>query len=602
MGISLPTTSGSRARLRVGCVVVLAALAPIAAIPAAPPASLPVQGFPEELLSQLFVELDSPHFAVRETASKRLAELAQRYDAKETLAAALHNALARPDLSLEVRARLEPIAEEFAPPELPAGALPGEVDALVAFLADGDPRHRAAGQARLARLSERATTFRAVQAELKRHLARPELPFGVREALQTAHGRLRERLIDATDAAEPEFDVPADKIAAWIGEVARGASPDDAKARRIAVESAFRELEDTLLCDRLAPMVSEALANRLKEGVADADASRRLERLHEWSLPGLAAESWSEGDLVSLQLLVIGLPQRPVGAPRITLFDRADDKTAHCASGNSLVPGTYPIGQAIPHPELYGSFFHLIHTPTPRRKARYALTYRRQTTAERRLRLTEQTVRGWTAVKRHPSDVEIDLLFDELDGAAVSKAVGEYLAAVDDRDDDEVSYLGFPSGASRHARVAFKLIRNGTHEALPGLVKALDVGRFRPPTAKGNQYHYGWMAVLGICRRDPWPGVDDFLAGLLHRRERLFVPANDAQDEVPEVGATAAAILAERNGWKPAELGLERMQFDPLNNAGCPGHRFASPAARERVLAMWGRPDHEKVDMPSARQ
>ncbi|MBI1901863.1 MAG: hypothetical protein HYS13_12225 [Planctomycetia bacterium] len=577
MRLTLPKTSCPVACLFFGWMGVLAALADAPASPAV-----------ETLLAAVLVDLDSPKFDVREVASKRLAELAQRPDANDVLAPVLYDALARADLSLEVRARLEPIAEKFSPPELATEALPGEVDTVVALLADGNSRHSAAGHARLARLSKHAQAIRAVQAELKRHLARPELPAEVREALQTAHARLRERLIDSGDAAEPDFDVSAGQIAAWIDEVSRGASPDDPMARCIAVESAFRELEDALLCDRLAPKISEALGRRLETGVADPDAAERLERLHEWSRPGLVAESWSKGELVTLQLLVIGLPQRPVGAPRITLFDRADDKTAHCASGNSLVPGTYPIGQAIPHPELYGSFFHLINTPTPRRKARYELTHRRWTMAGRRLRLTEQTVRGWTAVKRHPTDVEIDLLFDELDGAAVSKAIGEYLAAVDDRDDDEVSYLGFPSGASRHARVAFKLIRHGTHEALPGLVQSLDAGKFRPPTAKGNQYHYGWMAVLGICRRDPWPGVDDFLAGLLHRRERLFVPANDGQDEVPEVGATAAAILAERNGWKTADLGLERMQFDPLNNAGCPGHRFASPAASERVLAMWG--------------
>ena len=54
----------------------------------------------------------------------------------------------------------------------------------------------------------------------------------------------------------------------------------------------------------------------------------------------------------------------------------------------------------------------------------------------------------------------------------------------------------------------------GTKEAMPKLIEAIDNGNFLPPTSR-EPYHLQWLAALAIAQRDPWPEVDDWLAGLI---------------------------------------------------------------------------------------
>lgn len=61
-----------------------------------------------------------------------------------------------------------------------------------------------------------------------------------------------------------------------------------------------------------------------------------------------------------------------------------------------------------------------------------------------------------------------------------------------------------------------------------------------------------WIAALAIAARDPWEGVDRWLAGLVECRDRISF----GQLARGEVGATAAAMLLLRNEFQPRDFGL----------------------------------------------
>ena len=46
---------------------------------------------------------------------------------------------------------------------------------------------------------------------------------------------------------------------------------------------------------------------------------------------------------------------------------------------------------------------------------------------------------------------------------------------------------------------------------MPGLAEAIAKNRFLPPTLLAP-YRLEWLAALSIAARDPWPGVDAWLA------------------------------------------------------------------------------------------
>ena len=124
----------------------------------------------------------------------------------------------------------------------------------------------------------------------------------------------------------------------------------------------------------------------------------------------------------------------------------------------------------------------------------------------------------------------------------------------------------------------------GNHRAIPGLLEALDAGRFLPPTADAP-YRLGWLAALAIAHRDPWPETDAWLARLLDREELLLQKSGNA----PELAATAAALLVKRHQQDPAQFGLEPCGAEAFTDAGLTGYRFHSGANRQKVQQWWNR-------------
>lgn len=554
----------------------------------------------------LVAELASPRFDVRQHAAADLRARPDFFSSELPW-----RLLASPQLPMETRWRLHALASEALltrptpgnPLEVaPLGGLPPSarrarpLPEIVAWLESAESARQAAARDQLQSLFRHAAAsstrgaLPALLADLKQRLADPKLSPPAHRALDHVYQQARLALVNAEPGDWELPSIDSEQVDAWLDDWLRPAASRESHVRRQAAE---RELYDVLLRDENVAIVAARLRRRLEQGVPH-EASPRAEELLEWTQPCLVAESWLDGELKSLQYLIVGQPQRPEGAPQITLFDRANERTAHCVSGNSLLPGDYPVGQAIQHPEIGSVFFHLLYLPTPRRRAQYNQTHGEWTNHQRLRHIAANTIRRWQEDRLNPSEDQVVMLFDELEGVEQGALLGDYLAAVDDKAGDGFSLYGFPYKASCHARICFRLARYGKRSAVPGLVRAIENGRFLPPRADGNPYHYGWIAALAIAVRDPWKGVDEWLAGLIDREDRLFVPlgdsGGDSRGETPTLGATAAAILAERNGWTIADLGLIRIELDHLNNAGCPGHRFASPEARAAVLAIFQPP------------
>lgn len=132
--------------------------------------------------------------------------------------------------------------------------------------------------------------------------------------------------------------------------------------------------------------------------------------------------------------------------------------------------------------------------------------------------------------------------------------------------------------------LAGRLVMLGNHQAIPGLLEALDAGRFLPPKADAP-YRLGWLAALAIAHRDPWPETDAWLAGLLDHKELLIEKSGPA----PELAATAAALLLKRHQQDPALFGLEPCVAEALADAGLSGYRFHSEADRQKMRQWWNR-------------
>jgi hypothetical protein len=221
--------------------------------------------------------------------------------------------------------------------------------------------------------------------------------------------------------------------------------------------------------------------------------------------------------------------------------------------------------------------------------------------APRRLvELSRRTLDAWLARKQPLGGKEL-LVLEQLNAAEVSRFAGPYFAAIDDRmpsaeEQRELAARGAYSfevaSASKavseplslHGILCEQLARRATREAGPGLVQAISVGRVLPPTPQSPR-RLDRIAALAIAARDPWPGADDWLAGLAQRSEPLVA----GRDEGPELGATAAAILLRRHREEPTEFGLIPAGDDFLAEVGVEGYRFASPEAREQFRTWWAR-------------
>jgi hypothetical protein len=128
----------------------------------------------------------------------------------------------------------------------------------------------------------------------------------------------------------------------------------------------------------------------------------------------------------------------------------------------------------------------------------------------------------------------------------------EYFASVPDEPFDLSQLAPMLSDVSSvHRTACLMLALDGSHEVVPMLVEAARGKRFMSLSIDEPQA-MAWIAALAIAARDPWEGIDRWLAGLVQCNDRISF----GQQARGEVGATAAAMLLARNELQPHDFGL----------------------------------------------
>jgi hypothetical protein len=541
-------------------------------------------------VASLLKDLDNETYEVRQLAAKRFEELLAKPELGPLLAAELQQVLLRPDASLEVRWHATRWTRRLpkVPPEPAGDATPAEIDRLIGQLDADGYAARVGAARRLEHLVGNPKLVYPVLRRLKERLANPDLPADSLQRLEAAWQAARRAWLlgDVRDEQWPA--VSAEQLARWIDDLSRSDPADKPGATQAAARIADRELRDLLARDREVPRVVRALEQRLR-GDVDRMPVARLRELLELAQPALVAEYWSGRRHAGEQHLLVGVPSQAEGAARPSHFDRIDDRTAHCVSGQSLTPGDYPVQVAFPHPSDQNAFFHLINLPTPRQRMAY--TYQAKIDDSVRLAAISRRTFDRLLAERRPLDESELTMLAQLDPAELSRFAGKYFNAVEDTRlvmaDEQRPALQ----VSRHGWVCARLAIDGTKDAVPGLLEAIDKGRFLAPTPM-TPYRMADLAALSIARRYPWSEVDVWLAGRVARSELLVstrgvnqAPAWPAVS--PEVGATAAAILLGRHRQPLAPFGLQAAGDPLLVQFGVDGYRFLSPDGRKQVAEWW---------------
>jgi len=568
--------------------------------------------------------LDAEDFVERREAAGQLALLANQPELQHALAAALRRKLLQTTISTEVRLQLDKLLSGL-PPGLPAAkpekASAVQIERLIRLLDHDAYAQRSWARRRLERLLENTKMVCPIMLQLKRRLADGSLSSSRRAHLHLLWRRAHRLWLQSDPSGWELPKVSEKQIDQWLAELVRK-SPLK-QGRWHVHETARRELLDLLVRDEYTEQVKAKLFQRLgapgpDQKIIDRKNLDRLRRLAEWTRPAMAAEIWRKdtttGKLknMTVQHLIVGVAQWPEMGRTTTHFDRINEKTAHLVNGNTLEPGDYPVGRAFPYPGFRVSrwnIFYLINLPTPRRRLAYQ--YNITNSETRRLAdMSRNTLDRILFEKRKLSSQELAYLIPYLDQRAVSRFAGKYFEIPDPFGEKGVSPPA-PPGSGKpfdylgQQRAFFQILyARGTHEAVPGLLKAIENKRFAAANAEHPQ-NLPWITALAIARRETRTEIDSLLASFVERTDRLLL--GDVTG--PDVGATAAAILLSRHGKSLAVYGVEPHESPKLRgpamfntkpatystnsySAGIEvndfsAFRFRSPEHRKKVLDWW---------------
>lgn len=535
---------------------------------------------PEQLrgeMSRLMSDLDSDSYDVRDRAAKRLKELVARSELGKFLAEEFHRTLIRTDVSFEVRKRLEQWRRELPklPPQPVGKVSPKDLDELVLQLDDDSYGVRLGAAERLDWMLGDPKLIFPLMERLKRRLTDERLTTESRRPIKAAWQRARGAwLVGKAIVVSPLPKVSDEQIALWLD----GLEQSDRRS-----ESAERELLDLLARDEYVPKLKRMFEERMARG-QNADAAARLQSLLDWTKPAMVAEFWQNRKWLGEQHLSIGVPSQSAGAVRPSHFDRIDDHTAHCVSGNSLSPGDYPVGVAFPHPTTEDAFFHLINLSTPR--LRMAYPYTTEVQESKRLKaISRRTLDQFATEGRMLSESELVMLAG-LDPVEVSQFASKHFLAIEDGSTAATGPPRWGGRPSRFGMICAQLALDGTKDAAPGLIEAISNGRFMPPTARAP-YKLHLIAALSIASRDPWPKADRWLANCLTSDEPLIAKETDLYSETPTLDATAAAVLLHRHDQTPSRFSLIPIEDPTLNQIQLNTYRFENEESRKKVQQWW---------------
>ena len=523
---------------------------------------------------RLLDQLDDNRFVVRRNAAERLEQLVAQPDLGPFLAAEFHRALVRPDVSFEVRWHLDRWRSRLPRPtvEQAANVSAAELDELVQRLDDDSYARRVGAAKRIGWLLGNPDFVCPLFIRLKHRMGKQNVGDGDHRLLETAYANARKAWLLSNPSGWQLPEVSDEQIDAWL---------DDLLSSSPRSTVAERELLDLLVEDEQVPRVAKAIASRQLHKLDDPSAAR-LAFLSDWTKPVVVSEIWDNRRCDLRQCFLIGVSTPWPGAPKPVLFDRADEQTAHCVSGNMLAPGDYPVGEAFPPPRHgdAGLFFHFVYLSTPRQRMAYAYRMGSDEASELTA-ISHRTLDRMLANRHSLSESEL-LMLDALDPNEVSRFAGRHFLSVDDRSLTTSGPLRHGGRPSRFGTICGVLAIDGTKEAVPGLMEAIAQDRFLPPTVRAP-YQLHWIALLSIAARDPWKDVDAWLAAQIDGTERLAIGRSSA----PELGATAAALLLRRHNEVPEEYGLNPINDPQLGQLHVTGYRFDDDKSREKVRRWW---------------
>lgn len=568
---------------------------------AAEPAGAAANDSVERQVEALVGKLTDEAFSIRDEARQKLEALAAAADSAAVVRRIVEARLATKSGDWEFRATLEAVRRKLPQTSTSSApdvaATPEAIEAVFRDLESNKFAVREEAAERLRPLAEKPATCALVMNRIKRRLDDPEHDVESIRRLAPLW-----RTAWSTWLANPSADAvkpaPVDD-AAIAAQLERLLAPlprnfHTAHALLSPHASAERELLYLLARDDTFERTRDALTKRMESAEKDMlelDAFERLQKIYDWSRPAMVAEFWQQGEQRSLQHLLIGVPNQPVGAANPSLFDRCDEKFAHCVSGNSLSPGDWPVGVFFPHPsDVLDAQFHLKNLPTPRRRLSYefevptTLPRSKQLAidAARRKPITKRTCDRLLELKRVLTGKELNML-EFLDPDEVSKFVGPYLQGTTDERLELKSVGSFGNGSS-HGEFCYKIAMIGAAPAGPALAAAIEKRRVLEPT-DDTPYRMDWLALLVLTDRVAWPGCDEWLAAQIDKTD----PIKITEPQHATVGASAAALLLRRYGRTPSEFGLQQHSFVELIDLENPGYHFTEPEGAAAVKKWWSQ-------------
>ena len=317
--------------------------------------------------------------------------------------------LVQPDLPLEIRWRLARWRNRLPSvnAEPPQRVSAEEIERLVCQLDDDSYVARIGAAERLQWMAGSQRLAKSMILILKHRLVDPSVSEDSARRLESIRNLAWGVWLtkDRSDWNLPP--APDAQIEEWLGQLAQPRVQRDPRAAK-AVRIARLELLDVLADDHQVSRVKAAIEARLR-GPLDQEAKARLKELFDLTLPSLVAESWTGRKQTLEQHLVVGQPMQAPGAMNPSYFDRIDDHVAHCASGNALRPGDYPVGVAFPPPNLPDAIFQLVNLPTPRRQIAYSY-YVKTEQAVRLAELSRRTLDRFLSEKKLLGESELGML------------------------------------------------------------------------------------------------------------------------------------------------------------------------------------------------
>ncbi len=530
---------------------------------------------------QAIAALDDEAFVTRSKASQRLQALIDEHRWEAFLAGQFARVLLSPETSLEVRAHIELLARQLpaaAPASDEVRPTVAEIAPLLDRLHGDSSAEREGAERRLKAMLTHVELIAPLWLELKRRAAEPALSSGGRRILEPLLDQAREAWLLADPAEVPLPEVSSEQIALWIDDLTR--LDETHPADRFRRTLAEHELLDTIARDDTRPRALELLTERIA-AAPDAASGTALRHIADFAKPGMAAEVWWNRAHITVQYLILGVPQYNEMTTRATHFDRIDETTAHCVSGHVLSEGDYPVRLAIPHPQGSEMMYHLTNLPTARRR----LIYEFQVLRDPSLRLREisqRTLDHFLAERTALSETQV-LMLSQLDPQLVSRFVGPYFQAAANEPLIAMT-TELANQSTIHGAICQVLTRVGTHDAIPALDQLARSGRLGEPTFE-SPYRIAWIAALAIAQRDPWPEVDTWLAKLIDEEKSLMIIG----DNQPDLGASAAGLLLDRHGASTRMFGLEAAGENAADRFRFVGYRFTSDKDRRGVKQWWAK-------------